>query len=181
MAFTRKMLKAFGLNEEQIESVMEEHVAVVDGLKAYKADAEKLADVQAQLDKAKQDLTDAQAKHGDSAKLQKELDDLKKKIADGEVNAKKDAAFDALAKEAGIGRESFRKVLRKEFDLSKEELDETGAFKNAAAIKDKITKDYGDFAGHQQQGGTDPKKPPAGGADGAPKSLLGALTERYNK
>ena len=181
MAFTRKMLKALGLNEDQIESVMEEHVSVVDGLKAYKADAEKLADVQAQLDKAKKDLADAQAKGGDSDKLQKELDDLKKQIADGEVNAKKDAAFDAIAKEAGVGREAFRRSLRKEFDLSKEELDDSGALKNAAAIKEKITKEYSDFVGQQQQGGTDPKKPPAGGADGAPKSLLGALTERYNK
>ena len=45
MAFTRSFLKATGLNDEQISSIMEEHVAVVDGLKkerdAYARKAEE--------------------------------------------------------------------------------------------------------------------------------------------
>lgn len=34
MAFTRKMLEAMGINAEQIESIMESHLEVVNGLKA---------------------------------------------------------------------------------------------------------------------------------------------------
>ena len=46
MAFTRKMLKALGIEEDKIDQIMDAHVEVVDALKAdrdtYKADAEKL-------------------------------------------------------------------------------------------------------------------------------------------
>lgn len=57
MALTRKALKAMGLTEEQVDSIVEMHSETVDGLKAdvdrYKADAGKLADVQRQLDDLK--------------------------------------------------------------------------------------------------------------------------------
>ena len=57
MAFTRKFLKALGLTEEQVDSVVEAHTETVDGLKSqmagYKADAEKLEDVQKKLDDLK--------------------------------------------------------------------------------------------------------------------------------
>lgn len=57
MAFTRKFLKALGLTEEQVDSVVEAHTETVDGLKSqmagYKADAEKLEGVQSELDDLK--------------------------------------------------------------------------------------------------------------------------------
>ena len=34
MAFTRKFLKALGLTEEQVDSVVEAHTETVDGLKS---------------------------------------------------------------------------------------------------------------------------------------------------
>lgn len=52
MALTRKMLKAMGIGEEQIEEIIEAHTETVDGLKAYKTDAEKLPGLQRQLDEA---------------------------------------------------------------------------------------------------------------------------------
>lgn len=59
MALTRKSLKAMGLADEQIDSVIEMHVETVEALKeqrdTYKADADKLADVQAELDALKND------------------------------------------------------------------------------------------------------------------------------
>lgn len=59
MALTRKSLKAMGLADEQIDSVIEMHAETVEALKeqreAYKADAEKLAEVQAELDAMKND------------------------------------------------------------------------------------------------------------------------------
>ena len=57
MAFTRTFLKALGLTEEQVDSVVEAHTETVDGLKSqmagYKADAEKLEGVQKELDDLK--------------------------------------------------------------------------------------------------------------------------------
>ena len=50
MALTRKALKAMGLTEEQVDSIIEAHTETVDALKsmvnAYKADAEKLPGVE---------------------------------------------------------------------------------------------------------------------------------------
>lgn len=57
MALTRKLLKGMGLTDEQVDTIIEAHTDTVDGLKAdisrYKADAEKLPDVQKQLDDLK--------------------------------------------------------------------------------------------------------------------------------
>ena len=57
MALTRKALKAMGLTEEQVDSIIEAHTETVDGLKsqvnAYKADAEKLPGVEKELNDLK--------------------------------------------------------------------------------------------------------------------------------
>lgn len=57
MALTAKMLKGLGLTDEQREAILEEHANTVNEIKAerdrMKADAEKLPDVQRQLDDLK--------------------------------------------------------------------------------------------------------------------------------
>ena len=57
MALTRKLLKGMGLTDEQVDTIIEAHTDTVDGLKAdvskYKTDAEKLSDVQKELDELK--------------------------------------------------------------------------------------------------------------------------------
>ena len=54
MALTRKSLKAMGLTDEQVDSIIEMHTETVDGLKeqvkTYKENAEKLPNVQKELD-----------------------------------------------------------------------------------------------------------------------------------
>lgn len=57
MALTRKLLKGMGLTDEQVDTIIEAHTDTVDGLKSdinkYKADAEKLPNVQRELDELK--------------------------------------------------------------------------------------------------------------------------------
>lgn len=57
MSITRKFLKGMGLTEEQVDTIIEAHTETVDGLKSnvdkYKAEAEKLPDVQKELDELK--------------------------------------------------------------------------------------------------------------------------------
>ena len=57
MALTRRFLKGMGLTEEQVDTIIEAHTEVTDGLKEqinqYKADADKLVDVQKELDDLK--------------------------------------------------------------------------------------------------------------------------------
>jgi hypothetical protein len=53
MALTRKFLKAMGIEEEKIEQIIDAHTETVNALKEerdnFKADAEKLPNVQKQL------------------------------------------------------------------------------------------------------------------------------------
>ena len=57
MALTRKYLKAMGLEDDKIDQIIEAHTEVTTAIKAdadrYKADAGKLAEVQAELDSLK--------------------------------------------------------------------------------------------------------------------------------
>ncbi len=57
MALTRKFLKAMGIDEEKVEQIVEAHSETVNGLKdqlaGLRADAEKLPDVQKELDALK--------------------------------------------------------------------------------------------------------------------------------
>ena len=58
MALTRKLLAALGIEAEKIEEIISAHTETVDALKnerdQYKADAEKLPEVQKKLNEAEQ-------------------------------------------------------------------------------------------------------------------------------
>ena len=78
MSITRKFLKAMGITDEQVESIIDAHTETVDGLKSdatkYKADAEQLAIVQKQLDEANAKLDTA-----GGGEIQAKLDALQAK------------------------------------------------------------------------------------------------------
>lgn len=80
MSITRKFLKAMGITDEQVESIIDAHTETVDGLKTdaakYKADADLLADVQKQLDAANEKLETA-----GGGEIQAKLDALQAKYA----------------------------------------------------------------------------------------------------
>ena len=60
MSLTRKMLKAMGIEDEKIDQIIEAHTETVDALKeqrdGYKADADKLPDVQKKLGETEKQL-----------------------------------------------------------------------------------------------------------------------------
>ena len=89
MALTRKSLKAMGLTDEQVDSIIEMHTDTVDGMKeqinTYKADAEKLPNVQKELDDLK-----AMGDGGYKEKYEKEHKDFENYKAD--VTAKESKA-----------------------------------------------------------------------------------------
>ena len=82
--FTRSDIRKIlgDAHTDEIENqIMALHLGVVDSLKddisKYKTDAEKLPDVQAELDKLKDSTKDG----GDAAKIQKAFDDYKAEVA----------------------------------------------------------------------------------------------------
>lgn len=97
MAMTRKSLKAMGLTDEQIDSIIEMHTETVDGLKdklkTAEGKANKLDDVQKELDGLK-------ANSGDDwkSKYEKEHSDFesyKKGVTEKETKAAKEKAVRA--------------------------------------------------------------------------------------
>ena len=114
MALTRKSLKAMGLTDEQVDSIIEMHTETVDGLKAdiskYKGDAEKLPTVQKELDDLK-----AAGDGGFKEKFEKEHSDFenfKKTIQEKETKAAKESAAKAFFESKGITGNSLEIAMR---------------------------------------------------------------------
>ena len=161
MALTRKLLKGMGLTEEQMDTIIEAHTDTVDGLKSdiakYKASADKLPGVQAELDSLKAKGDDGWKEKHDQVK--KEFDDYKKAQTEKEAKAAKENAYRDLLKSAGINEKRIDAVL-KVTDLSKVEM-EDGKIKGADELSKSIKEEWADFIVTTKQKGADTKEPPA--------------------
>lgn len=104
MALTRKSLKAMGLTDEQVESIIEMHTETVDGQKAdiarYKADAEKLPGVQKELDDLKAKGDDGWKEKHD--KIKGDFEKYKGEIEAKAAKAAKESAVRAFYESKGI-------------------------------------------------------------------------------
>ena len=166
MALTRKSLKAMGISDEQIDSIIEMHTETVDGLKAdrdrYRTDAEKLPDVQKRLTEAEKKLEEAsgdESYKGKYDKLQAEYEKYKSDQAAKAKAAAKEAAYRALLKEAGVADKRIDTVLRVT-DLGTIELGDDGKIKDADGAKAAIRKDWADFIGSVNTQGANVGNPP---------------------
>lgn len=168
MALTRKLLKGMGLTEEQVDTIIEAHTDTVDGLKddikKYKGDAEKLAEVQKELDDLKAAGDGGWKEKHDTVK--KELDDYKAEQAKKETRAAKEAAYRELLKEAGVSEKRIDVVLRAS-QIDEVELLEDGKVKDADKHTESIKKDWADFIVTKKKEGAPTKTPPANGGGGA--------------
>lgn len=103
MALTRKSLKAMGLSDEQIDSVIDMHSETVDALKAQIATAEsKAADydaIKAQLDALKGDGSDYKAKFEAEHAA---FEEYKQGIAEKDALAARETAVRAYFESKGI-------------------------------------------------------------------------------
>ena len=153
-----------GLTEEQMDTIIEAHTDTVDGLKSdlarYKADAETLPGVKAELETLKAKGDDGWKDKHD--KVKKEFDAYKQEQMQKETKSAKESAYRELLKSAGISEKRIDSVL-KVTDLSSVEL-EDGKIKNADDLKKSIKEEWADFVVTTKQ--KDTKDPPAnnGGA-----------------
>ena len=173
MAFTRKMLKAMGIEDEKIDQIIDAHSETVDALKAdrdtYKEDAAKLAAVQKELDELK-----AKGDDGYKAKYEAEKaahDALKADIAAKETKKAKTDAYRELLKGANIDEKRIATILRAEAPtIDKIELDADGKIKNAEQYTQSIKSDWADFVVTQSAKGTNTATPPANGGAASTKT-----------
>lgn len=143
---TRKMLKAMSIDDEKIDQIIEAHAETVDGLKekltAAEADAQKLKDVQKELNELKaKGADDFKAKY---EKEHKDFEDFKKGVTEKETKAAKEAAVRAYFEGKNITGANLAIAMRGARDeISAVELD-------GEAIKDTTALDAlvsGEFAG----------------------------------
>ena len=146
-----------------MDEIITAHAEVVDALKAdrdkYKADAEKLGEVQKEVDELK-------SKNGEDWKgkyeqVKKEFDEFKTATENKEVRAKKSDALRALLKEAGISEKRLDSVL-KVSDIDGVELDNDGKIKDAKDRTAKIKEEWADFIQTEQKKGAETNTPPTG-------------------
>ena len=179
MALSRKMLKVMGIEEEKIDQIIEAHTETVDALKKqrdqYKADAEKLPDVQKELD----DLKDAAEKDGENpykAKyddLQKEFDDYKADVAAKETKARKTEAYRKLLKDAKVSEKRLDSILKLS-PVDEIEIDDKGDIKGAEDIKKKIAEEWSDFIVTEETQNNHNQNTPPGGSGGNGSGVNGA-------
>ena len=173
MAFTRKMLKAMGIEDEKIDQIIDAHSETVDALKAdrdaFKEDAAKLSAVQKELDELK-----AKGDDGYKAKYEAEKaahDALKADIAAKETKKAKTDAYRELLKGANIDEKRIATILRAEAPtIDKIELDADGKIKNAEQYTESIKSDWADFIVTQSAKGTNTATPPANGGTATTKT-----------
>ena len=186
MAFTRKFLSALGIEADKVDEIINAHIEVVDGLKeerdGFKADAEKLADVQKKLDKANDKL----AKQGegetvskeDFDKLQKEYDDYKADITAKETKRTKEHAVREFLKGVGVSEKRLDSVM-KVTNLDDFELDKDGKIKDADKHTEKAKTEWADFISTTTEKGANTANPPAnnGGASTKTKEEIMSIKD----
>lgn len=167
MALTRAMLKGMGLTEEQISAIIDEHTnvtsALKDQIKEYKADAEKLPDVQKELDDLKKDTSasDWEKKYNDEHSA---FEKYKTDISEKERSEKIKSAYKKLLSECKVGDKHLDSIIRVT-DFSEMKLAEDGSLEGADKLKEKIGSDWSGFISTKETRGPEVETPPGGSGD----------------
>ena len=173
MPLTRKLLKGMGLTDEQVDTIIEAHTDTVDGLKAdvskYKTDAEKLSDVQKELDALKAKGDDGWKEKHD--KVKKEYDDYKNEVTAKESKAIKEKAVRAFFEEKGITGKNLEIAMRG----SRTEIDgiemDGDKIKDTASLTALVEGDFSALVSTTTKKGVKTATPPGGKTEpSAPKS-----------
>lgn len=181
MALTRKLLKGMGLNEEQIDSIIDAHLDTVDGLKKdienYKGDAEKLPGVQKELNDLK-----AAGDGGYKEKYEKEkkaFEDFKTAQTEKETRAAKEKAYTEFLKTIGVSEKRIPSII-KVTDLNSVELEGDKVKDADNKLSESVKTEWADFIEVSDTSGADTNTPPANNT-GDGKDLGSLSMEDYIK
>ena len=174
------MLKAMGIEEEKIDQIIEAHTDTVDGLKAdvskYKTDAEKLSDVQKELDELKAKGDDGWKEKYDN--LKGEFDKYKTDVQEKETHNKKVEAYKAILKDANLSEKGIEKAV-KYAEWDKIELGEDGKLKGANDHIKAAREEWAEYVTTTTTTGAKTSTPPAnnGGKTGKTKEEIMAIRD----
>lgn len=189
MALTNRMLKTMGIEEEQRDQIMEAHQ---DTLREIREERDRLRDQAAKVPDLQRQLQEAQeaAKASDGDEWRKKfeaehraLEDYRRKVeAEEQERSKAKAYRSLLVDKANVDPKRVDRIMRL-IDLSKVDLDDDGAVKDADEVARAAAEEWADFVVTKRTEGSDPENPPAGNGGKGPKGVsdIAARTIReYN-
>ena len=170
MSLTRKALVAMGIEEEKIDQIIEMHTEVTESLKTslneakanekkYKADAEKLEEVEKELKTLKENKGADEYKEK-YEKLKADYDKYKGEITAKETKSAKTKALKELLGTLKISDKWYDRIV-KSSDLDSMELDENGKFKDADKLTETIKSEWGDCITTTGEKGAKTSTPPS--------------------
>ena len=162
MAFTRKMLKAMGIEEEKIDQIIEAHVEVVNSLKDERDDYRDKAE---KFDATNKELKELKANNdGDSwkekyDKLQSDFETYKEEQEAEKTKQAVTNAYKEILKKTGVSEKRIDSIL-KITDLSEISLNKDGSIKNTDKITESIKEEWSDFIVKEGTEGAKVENPP---------------------
>lgn len=171
MALTKKMLQAMGLEDAQIEQIIEAHRDTINGLTETRdnlqAELNKANDEVKRLSTVEKDLVKANAKLEEAADtaqklkdLRAEYDDFKASVKAKDIAADKAKLYRELLTKAGIPEKRHDAILRVT-DLDTIELGEDGKISNAKELSENIDSEWSDFKVTEGRQGAKTPNPPS--------------------
>ena len=167
MSITRQMLKGFQIAEEVQTAILDAHLETVNALKAerdlYKADAEKLPDVQKQLTEAQNALKAAE-KDDYKGKYESEKaahDKLKAETAAEKTRITKETAMREALKAAGYSDKGISKIIKFGGLSDKITIDDDGKATNADEFVKAADSEWSEYKGNTEPASAPPATPPA--------------------
>lgn len=162
MALTRKMLTAMGIENDQIDQIIESHTDVTDGLKKEAEELREQASRVPSLEKEIEELKAAQPTEDWQAKyeeLKTEFDGYKAKVSEEQAAAEKASLYRAMLREAGVEEKRIDSIM-KVTDLGNVSVVD-GAIASPEEVKQAITEEWGDFIAKSSSVGATVEEPPA--------------------
>ena len=186
LALTRKFLEGMGIEEKQVESIIEAHSETVNGLKAdrdkYKEQAQRVPDLQKQLEEAKSAAgseSDWEQKYNDEHQA---FEDFKVQVATEKAEADKAQAYRGMLMAAGIDPKRIDAIMRVS-DLSQVEM-EDGKLKDTEKLQESAKQEWADFVVKSNTQGSNPATPPtkpSPNVEGGDPEVARRMQERYER
>lgn len=168
MGLTRKMLAAMDIPAEKIDEIISAHSETLNEIKTerdnYKAESERLASVEKDLEKATKKIEEYESGDWENKynTLKGEYDTYKTDTETKATKAAKESAYKQLLIDAGISDKriaSIMKVSGATLDAIK--LDKDGKIENAEKLSESAKEEWADFIVTTESKGADTATPPA--------------------
>ena len=186
MALTRKFLEGMGIEDKQVESIIEAHSETVNGLKAdrdkYKEQAAKVPDLQKQLEEAQAASNGEDEWEQKYNKEHQAFEDFKAQVATEKADAEKAQAYRGMLMAAGIDPKRIDAIMRVT-DLSEVEM-EDGKLKEAGKLEEAAKHEWADFVIKTITKGSNPATPPENKGnvpEGADPEVVKRIKERHER